>query len=257
MKRTLLCALAISMACAQATAPESGPIRIVTFGDSNTDIAFRDSVYVGAGYLNVVDPPAPDAPNLPESLAGKIERLDSTIHAVNHGIAATNSGDGRVGSSPNAREPVNGVTRFEAEVLGKGYPWSGGELPVPVIRTRAFVPSARDYAYISIGTNDRDATKTAANIRWMVAQWTNRPDHLFLTTLPPATNVIPATNDSIRAIAKETGVRLIDISAHVSDDGGYHWRNDQLHVGDQRHYRESVRAWIAEQIVSAIHESGR
>ena len=233
--------------------------RVVTFGDSNTDRGFNDSVDVVAGYLTPV-PTAlrPDQGNSRFQLAGKIELLEPRIRAVNHGIGATTSGFGRVPatSSPNARESVNGVTRFEAEVLGRGYPWSGGETR-PIIRVLAFQPTASDYAYVSIGTNDHDAVMTAADTRCMIATWMGaglRADHLLLTTLPPnvRTTEIPATNDSIRAIANQTGVHLIDLGGYTSNDGGATWREVTLHVGDSIHYRERVRDWLAAQVVASM-----
>src|SRR4029077_17740290 len=76
---------------------------------------------------------APNSPNSPYQLAGKIEarwraQSSKTIVAVNHGISATSTGGGRTPrGAPNAQTQVNGVSRFAGEALGAAYPWSGGE----------------------------------------------------------------------------------------------------------------------------------
>jgi hypothetical protein len=258
MKRSLLGTIALMVACAvEGTGPTFDGTRIVLFGDSNTDLAWGEARnYVGAGYLNPNDPPKPGRGlNLPESLAGKIEMLDPSIRAVNHGIAGTNTGNGKCnGCAVHARTMVNGVTRFEAEVLGIGYPWHGTELPTPIFRTYAFVPGPNDFAYISMGTNDGNWGMTSENLRWMIAQWSKRyqPDHLFVTTLAPALhNAIPSTNDSIRVIVKETGAQLIDLAAYTSDDNGRTWRDESYRV-DELHYSEKVRLWLAQEILSRI-----
>ena len=113
------------------------PVRVTTFGDSNTDMAWspeephvRARSYVSDG----VPRPAPGDPNAPETLAGLIEarwRAQSArpIRVVNHGISGTTSAGGGQGGAdrntngaPNARTVVGGVTRFEGEVLGAAYP---------------------------------------------------------------------------------------------------------------------------------------
>ena len=72
-------------------------------------------------------------PNDIRQLAGKIEarwraNRSETIRAVNHGISGTRTGTGRtIVFAPNALETVGGVTRYQGEVLGAAYPWSGGE----------------------------------------------------------------------------------------------------------------------------------
>lgn len=171
--RTRLAPLFAILACAVfglthcEADPCAGRVRVVTFGDSNTDIGFADSsdgLYVAVSYVsNLMPRPAADVPNNHYQLAGMIEarwRAErcEPIEAVNHGIAGSTSGGGGFGgpdrhpwSSPNPRLAVNGVTRFEAEVLGRGYPWSGGESGPhypdgPIMRTRAFPPGADDFA---------------------------------------------------------------------------------------------------------------
>jgi hypothetical protein len=138
-------------------------VRIVLFGDSNTDTCPRES---GAKFSYVSVKPAlkPGAPHLACQVAGKVEAKwralrTETVRAVNHGISSTATGGGGFGwqnrttqGSPNARTRVTGVTRYEAEVLGKGYPWSGGEpqnkyFPNGAVRrVNAFVPGANDFA---------------------------------------------------------------------------------------------------------------
>jgi hypothetical protein len=64
---------------------------------------------------------------------------------------------------------------------------------------------------------------------------------------------IPDLNTKIRALAAAKGIRLIDISQFVSNDDGLTWKSASLHlVNDELHYAESVRAWIADQVVSIM-----
>lgn len=255
-------------------------VRIVLFGDSNTDTCPREAG-AKSSYVSVAPALAPTAAHLACQVAGKVEakwralRTES-IRAVNHGIASTATGGGGFGwqdrttqGSPNARTKVNGVTRYEAEVLGKGYPWSGGEpknMYFPngaVRRVNSFVPRANDFAYVSMGTNDAapnrsmTAAQTAANLRWMVKRWLaagKRADHFILTTLAPrsgatSATAIPERNARIRALAAELGVHLIDLAAFTSNDGGATWKTASLHVGDGIHYTDAVRDWIAGEVV--------
>lgn len=163
------------------------------------------------------------------------------------------------------------MTRFEAEALGIGHPWHGGE-PVnssfpdgPVTRVKAYLPGDYDFLYISLGTNDAGqqvtTAQTLANLAWMVERRLaagGRADHLILTTLPPRTQgsgaTIPAINDGIRARALAQGVHLIDLALHTSADNGVTWRSAQLHVGDGVHYAESVREWLAERVVTHMSQ---
>ena len=220
--------------------------------------------------------PSATAPNSPYQVAGKIESAWATysteIEAVNHGISETVSGSARTTKgAPGARTAVGGFTRFGAEVLGQGYPWSGGETAGsdysgPIFRTRAFVPTSTDFAYIAIGTNDAyyliQPLETIDNLRWMIEHWISTAgmpaNHLFIATLPPNTpsnsTIMPQINNGIRALATEKGVNLIDIASYTSDDNGLTWKSASMHVGDSAHYAESVRDWIASQIVARMAE---
>jgi hypothetical protein len=265
-------------------------VRIVLFGDSNTDrceedwwptqLSSRKSSYVG-----VTPRLGPNDAHLSCMVAGKVESKwdairNETIDVVNHGIAGTTTGgnthvtgdpDRSNAGSPNARLSVNGTTRFEAEVLGQGFPWSGGEptnssFPTGAItRVNAFTPDDNDFAYVSMGTNDDaganrtlTAAQTEANLRWMAQQWIDAghpANHFIITTLPPRDDAnsatsIPDRNTLIRALASDLGLHLIDLSNHVSDDNGATWRSASLNIGDGIHYTETVRGWIADQIVS-------
>ncbi|HUQ47086.1 MAG TPA: SGNH/GDSL hydrolase family protein [Gemmatimonadaceae bacterium] len=257
------------------TAMATGAVRIVTFGDSNTDAGWAgtNQALVATSYISVEGPRAgPNAHN-PTQLAGKIEakwRAASSVSfaAVNHGISGTGTGSGRTGAgAPNAREIVDGVTRFAGEVLGAGYPWSGGESGSnfpngPVRRVGAFVPGPNDFVYVSMGTNDSnggwDAQQSAANLNWMIDQWVatgHQPDHFILTTLAPRPNTgaaIVLLNIQIRQIISTRGVRLVDIAQRTSDDNGVTWRSKEDHIGDEIHFSEAVRDWVAQQVVAYL-----
>jgi hypothetical protein len=257
-------------------------VRIVLFGDSNTDrceeVPAPSRI---SSYVSVWPRLSPTDSHLACSVAGKTqlawESLRSeTIRVVNHGIASSTSGGGGFGGpnrtskgSPNARLKVSGFTRYEGEVLGKGYPWSGAEptnsaFPSgPVKRVNAFAPGPNDFAYVSMGTNDdagptrtMTAAQTAANLRWMVEQWLRAgraPDHFMLTTLAPRDDAnsatsIPDRNTLIRALALEMGVHLVDLAALTSDDNGATWRSPSLNIGDGIHYTEAVRTLLGEQV---------
>ncbi len=254
-------------------------VQIVTFGDSNTDFGFegtsplkRVSSYVSSG-----DPAirlSASAPNSPLQLAGKIEarwraNRTETIKAVNHGISGTLTGTGRtIVFAPNALETVGGVTRYQGEVLGMAYPWSGGE-PVnefyptgSILRTNAFAPRNSDFAYVSLGTNDVignvPLTTIRLNLEIMIDQWIaagRSPSRFFITTLPPlgssGSPAITTLNASIRTLASQKGVRLVDIAAMTSANG-LTWTDSTMHVGDFLHYSESVRNAIADQVVSIM-----
>jgi lysophospholipase L1-like esterase len=266
---------------------EDVPVRIVTFGDSNTDNGWSGTdpeilarSYVSRAPLRL----GPLDPHDPRQLAAKIEVAwqavrNNPITAVNHGIGGTTTGGGGFGGgdrhpsgSPNARTMVHEITRFEAEVLGRGAPdWDGGE-PTngfypdgPIRRRHAFVPGPNDFAYVSLGTNDFSSgigiDQTLTNLQWMVEQWiaADLPaSHFLLTTLPPATSpygpAIREVNQGIRRLGAEEGIHIIDLSAHTSDDDGLTWKSDQLHVGDEVHYSEAVREWIAAQAVAHMRD---
>jgi hypothetical protein len=288
-RRAATCAAALlSSACAGNPAgPELPPVypavRIVTFGDSNTDYGYgAGATIVARSYVSnrLAGRLAATAPHHPSQLAGLIEAgwlaLDrSAILAVNHGIGGTNSGGGAGGgadrhtatTAPHARAVVDGVTRFEAEVLGAGYPWNGGESNTTeypeggILRTNAFVPGAHDFAYVSIGTNDQSAgltpEQTVANLTWMIDRWLGhgRPAaHFILTTLAPRGgadgNAFPAINAAIRGLAAASGVKLIDLAAFTSNDNGATWKSADFHVGDSLHYTTVVRQWLATQVVA-------
>jgi adhesin/invasin len=264
-------------------------VQIVTFGDSNTDLGFTGTntqPKVGS-YISSTNPAiklGANSPNDATQLAGKIEsrwkaNSTKTIKAVNHGIAGTSSGGGRtILQAPNALLSVNGVTRFQGEVLGDAYPWSGGE-PVnefypsgAIQRVQAFKPRTSDFAYISIGTNDLadgvSPETVKINLETMIDSWIARglaPNRLMITTLPPRgvgqSSQVPILNAKIRTLAQSKGVRLIDIAAFVSDGDGLTWKASSgnpsypgaLHVtNDELHYSEVVRNWIADQVVSIM-----
>jgi hypothetical protein len=258
-------------------------IRVTLFGDSNTDRCEEDTSLPGS-YVSISPRQSPTAAHLSCMVAGKVQaewesQRSETIKVVNHGIGGTTTGGlGGTGDptrsangAPNARLAVNGITRFEAEVVGTGAPnWNGGEpsnskFSGPITRVNAYVPDDNDFAYVSMGTNDDagatrtlTAAQTETNLRWMVQKWTDaghQASHFILTTLPPRDDANSPTsisdrNTRIRDIANDLGVHLIDISNHVSDDNGATWRSTSLHIGDGIHYTAAVRQWIAEQIVS-------
>lgn len=265
-------------------------VQIVTFGDSNTDLGFLGtdpSPKVGS-YVSSTNPAirlGPNSPNSPLQLAGKIEarwraNRTKTIRAVNHAISGTSTGSGRsILFAPNALAQVGGVTRFRGEVLGDAYPWSGGE-PVndffpngAVSRVQAFTPRTSDFAYISMGTNDIvegvSTTVIRNNLEIMIDEWIGRgfpPNRLFITTLPPRrpgaeSARIPDLNSKIRALAQAKGIRLIDISAFVSNDDGLTWRTSPSNpsysgavhpTNDDIHYSEVVRNYIADVVVDVM-----
>jgi len=271
---------------ALATAATPDVIRVVTFGDSNTDAGYSGNnatakvrSYVSIAPLRL----APTAPNNPLQLAGKIEAKWATIRpdslrAINHAITSTTTGgSGHGGSnftsygSPNARTLVNKVSRFRAEVLGVNAPsWNGAERVSsyypkgPVTRVNAKPVDDRSFVYVSMGTNDMklgwSTSTTRENLRWMISQWTaaGRPaNHFIITTLAPINSStyarkLPILNDKIRALADSTGAHVIDLAAYTSNDNGRTWKSSTLHVGDRLHYAESVRDWIAQQVVDYI-----
>jgi hypothetical protein len=259
-------------------------VRIVLFGDSNTDRCEEMPAPSRiSSYVSVSPRLGPTDPHLACSVAGKTQSAwqgvrSETIRVVNHGIASSTSGGGGFGGpnrtskgSPNARLKVGGFTRYEGEVLGRAYPWSGGEptnsaFPTgPVKRVNAFTPGPNDFVYVSMGTNDdagptrtMPATQTVANLRWMIEQWLaagRAADHFLLTTLAPRDDAnsptsIPDRNTLIRALAAETGVHLVDLAALTSDDDGATWRSPSLNIGDGIHYTEAVRTLLGQEVVA-------
>ncbi|MBA2686920.1 MAG: hypothetical protein H0U64_02355 [Gemmatimonadaceae bacterium] len=256
-------------------------VRIVTFGDSNTDQGYAGGATAASAFSYISFAqfrPTAFAANSSTQVAGKIEtrwttRYSPAIIAVNHAIGGTTTGAGRtMNGSPNAMTVVNGVTRFEGEVLGMGNPWNGGE-PVnwlyssAIVRTRSFVPTVNDFVYVSMGTNDEyygiSAAQTLANITSMIDRWIAKglpADHFMVTTLAPSpvfvSGSMPALNAGIRALATSKGVRVIDLASYVSPDNGLTWRSQGLVIQDgvNAHYVESVRDWIADQVATIMGE---
>ena len=259
-------------------------VQVVTFGDSNTDLGFLGTDPTARFSSYVSNAPSdgtrvrlgPDDPNSSLQLAGKIEARwratrTQSIRVVNHGISGTTTGTGRdvILGSPNAQEVVNGVTRFQGEALGMDYPWSGGEPrngvypDGPVLRVQAFQPRNSDFLYISMGTNDvgngTPTTTIVSNLETMVDQWIalGRPaSHVIITTLPPrpvgTSDNIPPLNDLIRSRFGAKGAQVISIDSFVSNNGGLTWKSSIYHVGDSLHYSETVRNWIADNVVSIM-----
>jgi lysophospholipase L1-like esterase len=263
-------------------------VQIVTFGDSNTDLGFAgtDPAAKVGSYISSINPAirlSADAPNSALQLVGKIEtrwkanRPNQTLRAVNHGIAGTYTNSGTsILTSPNGLHVVNGVSRFAGEVLGAGYPWSGGESTNSfypngsILRVQAFKPRSADYGYISMGTNDigpndlgefATISSIKTNLETMVDAWIQAglpPNHLIITTLPPRRTGttdnprILALNTMIRAFGAK-GVRVVDLAVFTFSDDGSTWKSVSLHVtNDELHYSETVRDWLADQIVSIM-----
>jgi hypothetical protein len=222
-------------------------------------------------------------PHKPDQLAYKIEARwrairTNALRAVNHAISGTTTGGGGFGGpnrrstgAPQARTLVAGVSRFQGEVLGLTWPWSGGE-PVnqkyvdgALRRVLSFTPGPNDFVYVSMGTNDPanglSTQQTLSNLAWMIDRWRaagKRADHFLLTTLAPrigkSGETFPAINDGIRALARAKGVVLIDLASHTSADNGKTWSSSDLHVGDGVHYSEPVRDWLARRVVEEMHK---
>ena len=264
------------------TAASGLMVRIVLFGDSNTDRCEEDPNLLGS-YVSITPKLGPNDAPISCSVASKIVAAWTTarsepIRVVNHGIGGTTTGGGGFGGpdrsssgAPNARTSVNGISRFVGEMLAVGYPWSGGEAKNKyfpsgrILRVNAYVPGGDDFAYVSMGTNDdagptrkMTAAQTEANLRWMVQQWIGAgraADHFIITTLAPRDDANSPTsisdrNTRIRALAADLGVHLIDLAGYTSDDNGATWKSASLNIGDGIHYTEAVRAWLGDQIVS-------
>jgi hypothetical protein len=113
-----------------------------------------------------------------------------------------------------------------------------------------------------MGTNDTNsgigADQTAANLNWMIDQWVQAGrslDHFILTTLAPKQGgsvAMVLVNQQIRQIAASRGIYLVDLAQRTSDDDGLTWRSASDNVGDQLHYSEAVRDWIATQVVAYL-----
>lgn len=255
--------LGCAMLAGCATEPTPAP-RIVLFGDSNFDLGFvgQDSVWVSASYISPLA--HHQFANESHQLAGKLERATGLV-VVNHAIGGTTSGVGfhPVNGAPNALATINGVTRFEAEVLGLGNPWDAG-----VTRVKAFQPGPQDFAVIGIGTNDGpdglSVDETIANLASMVFRWhcAGLPmNHVLLTTLPPfernrpdLSRAVVERNTQIQQLAAATGAGLINLNDYLAV--GPRWRDASLQVGDGIHYSEPVRDWLARYIASYIFMLG-
>jgi hypothetical protein len=233
-------------------------IRLALIGDSNLargkdGASTVATSYVEGGSLSIDPDGYPDHPKL---LSGKIMALRSDLDAVNHGIAGTRTGTGTAWNQPNALHSIDGITRFEAEVLGAGYPWTAMSIP----RVNAFAPTAVDFGYYSLGINDiaggiapetiRDNIGIAIDL-WLAAGLPAA--HLMVTTLGPRVGHeneanIPVTNQLIRELVSTKGVSLVDIAALVSDDDGLMWKDPGLQTGDGLHYTETTLDLIAAEV---------
>jgi hypothetical protein len=240
-------------------------IRLALIGDSNLERGKSGTSTVATSYVSgttlSIDPEAyPDHPKL---MSGKIMAFRADVEAVNHGISSTRTGTGTVSGRPDALHSINGVTRFEAEVLGKGYPWTAASIP----RVNAFTPTPVDYGYYALGVNDissgispetiRDNIGTAIDM-WLAAGLP--PEHLMVATIGPRlgntyAHNIPATNQLIRALVAAKGVSLVDIAALVSDDDGLTWKSDDLHTGDGLHYTEATLDLIAAEVSALMGDA--
>lgn len=191
-------------------------------------------------------------------------------------VHVTTFGDSNTDWGVSADEP-HVVAKSEGEVLGRAYPWSGGEpagsaYPTGSIRrVEAYTPGPGDFVYVSMGTNDfadagMSAAQTLGNLAWMIDGWVragHAPDHFVVTTLAPRLDrpelveIMPTINDGVRHLAAQTGVGLIDLTSHTSADDGRTWCDPSMHLADRVHYTTPVRAWIAGQLVAymATHQS--
>jgi hypothetical protein len=248
-----------------STVPTVVPaIRLALIGDSNLERGKSDTTTVARSYVSgasfSIDPNAyPDHPKL---MSGKIMALRPDVEAVNHGISNTRTGTGTVSDRPHALHSINGITRFEAEVLGKGYPWTATGIP----RVNSFVPTAVDFGYYALGVNDIAAGVAPETIRdnigiaidmWLAAGLP--AERLMVATIGPRVgnthqNRIPVTNQLIRALVAAKGVSLVDIAQLVSGDDGLTWKSPALQTGDGLHFSEATLDLIAAEI-SAIMTS--
>lgn len=261
--------LRLSLLFALVACSDQAPVpvvRLVTFGDSHVDYGIIGDSVAEVSYISQNIPEVRMiSSRSPHSLAGKVERFsDNTLRfqAVNHGIAGTSTTHIFRGfdKEPNALAVHNGVTRFEAEVLGV-IPWDGG---TGKLRSFAFVPTVRDFVYVSLGTNDTPQRipieQTFANLRKMIGMWKAKglpASHFLLATLPPNVltefdfpGAVSDLNQGYRALAVEEGITLIEVALKTSVDGG--WVPGLTEDGI--HYNESVNDWIAELVVMKMKE---
>lgn len=254
----------------KSVAPVAPPIpvvRIITFGDSHIDFGIRGDSLVDVSYISqdmlLLGVKSVDSKY---ALAGKVEALSNSslkFVAVNHGIGGTSSDESWRGDrEPNALTVWNGITRFEAEVLGRGGPdWDAG---TGKRRVYAFQPTKDDFVYVSIGTMDPplyvDSARTHINIRRMIAYWTGAglpASHFMLATLTPNVQLkvdfpgkLVALNSLYAQIAAEEGITLIDVSARTRI--GEDWIPGT--TGEGRHANEAVIKLIAQDVVNKIME---
>jgi hypothetical protein len=237
-------------------------IRLAMIGDSNLQNGKDGTRTVATSYLEggTLSIDVDSYPDHPKLLSGKVMALRADVEAVNHGISSTQTGTGTVSGRPYALHSIEGVTRFEAEILGRGYPWTA----TGIARTNAFAPITSDFGYYSLGVNDiwarvrpetiRDNIGTAIDL-WLDAGLPAA--HLMVTTIGPRVgnqyaDRIPLANALIRELVAAKGVSLVDIAALVSDDDGLTWKDPDMQTGDGLHYSEIVNDLIAAEIQAVI-----
>jgi hypothetical protein len=250
-----------------AVAPAVPAVRIVTFGDSHVDFGIRGSDEVDVSYISQDLPQSGvKLVHSPYSLAGKLAALSDKslkIEAVNHGIGGTSSdASWRKDGEPNALAEWKGITRFEAEALGRGGPeWDAG---TGKPRLYTYQPTLDDFVYVSMGTMDPplylESAATHRNIRKMIALWKGAglpATHFLLATLTPNENLkrdfpgkLVALNQLYKQIALEDGITLIDISAHVRN--GEDWLPGM--TADGLHVNEDTQRWLAQEVLSTIKQ---
>jgi len=237
-------------------------VRLAMIGDSNLERGKSGAATVATSYVSGTGQAIDTGtyPDHPKLMSGKIMALRLDVEAVNHGIASTGTGTGTVWGHPHALHAISGVTRFEAEVLGRGFPWTAAGIP----RVNAFTPTAADFAYYSLGINDIAAGMSPTAIRDNIAAaidlWLGAglpAAHLMVTTLGPHTTHpnhanIPITNGLIRTLIASRGVSLLDIAALVSADDGLTWKHPGLHTGSGLHYSEATLDLIAAEVVRVM-----
>lgn len=253
----------------KSVAPAAPPIpvvRIVTFGDSHVDCGIRGDHIVDVSYISQdMMHAGVRSVASPNSLAGRLEALSTSslkIKAVNHGIGGTSSdASWRFDGEPNALAVWKGITRFEAEVLGRGGPdWDAG---TGKPRVYAYTPDANDFVFISLGSIDPpiyiDSASTHRNIRRMVSLWKGAglpASHFFMATVPPTTQLardFPGKflqlNAVIWAVGAEDGITIIDIAAKTTV------ASDQWIPGatiDGMHMSDANYDWLASEVRANI-----
>lgn len=239
-------------------------IRLTMIGDSNLQRGANENdrvvvkSYVGNGSRPAVDPD--DYPDHPSLISGRIMLLRPDIEAVNHGIDGTESGTGLGNTNrANALRVIDGFTRFEAEMLGKGYPWSEDG----VERVNAFTPTAADYGYFSFGVNDihdgHSPEEIRGNFATAIDLWEAEglsASRFMITTITPRPEGkhqanVPITNNLLRELASARGAILIDTCGLVSNDNGLSWKSSAYHT-DGIHFSALTCDLVAAEIISKI-----